>query len=121
MTPTADDSRQVNEQIADALQRDIESGKFKAGAKLPSVRAIVKDFVVAAGTASKALQLLEQRGLARQDSTRGYFVRSQAEEPETGEPSPEFVAIMQEIEGIRTHLARLDERLSQLEGPKGSE
>ncbi|MFJ9415079.1 GntR family transcriptional regulator [Streptomyces sp. NPDC101227] len=110
----------MNEQIADALQKDIESGKLKAGAKLPAVRSIVDDFDVAPGTATKALKLLVQRGLARPDSTRGYFVKSQTEEPESGAPSPEFVAIMQEIEGIRAHLARLDERLNQLEGPQGS-
>lgn len=48
MTPTADASRRVNEQIADALQKDIESGKLKAGEKLPAVRTIASDFGVAA-------------------------------------------------------------------------
>ncbi|QIY56614.1 winged helix-turn-helix transcriptional regulator [Streptomyces sp. RPA4-5] len=121
MTPTADASRRVNEQIADALQRDIESGKLKAGEKLPAVRSIASQFGVAAGTATKALQLLAQRGVVRPDSTRGYFVNSQPAKPEGAEPSPEFVAIMKEIEAIRAHLARLDDRLHQLEETKHPE
>ncbi|MBM4794601.1 GntR family transcriptional regulator [Streptomyces sioyaensis] len=120
MTPTADASRRVNEQIADALQKDIESGKLKAGEKLPAVRSIASDFGVAPGTATKALQLLVQRGFVRPDSTRGYFVSSRSETAEGGQPSPEFVAIMQEIESIRAHLARLDDRLNQLEDSQGS-
>lgn len=120
MTPTVESSRRVNEQIADAIQRDIEAGKLKAGEKLPAVRSIASNFGVAAGTATKALQLLAQRGVVRPDSTRGYFVSSRTEKPESGEPSPEFVAIMQEIESIRAHLARLDDRLHQLEETKGS-
>ncbi|MFF4950571.1 GntR family transcriptional regulator [Streptomyces chattanoogensis] len=120
MTSTADASRRVNEQIADALQKDIESGKLKAGEKLPAVRTIASNFGVAAGTATKALQLLAQRGVVRPDSTRGYFVGSRTEKPESAEPSPEFTAIMHEIEAIRAHLSRLDDRLQQLEETKGS-
>ena len=121
MTPTVDSSRRVNEQIADALQRDIESGQLKAGAKLPAVRSIASRFGVAPGTATKALQLLTQRGVVRPDSTRGYFVSARQETAEGGEPSPEFTAIMQEIESIRSHLSRLDDRLRQLEGEEDAQ
>ncbi|MEU7200084.1 winged helix-turn-helix domain-containing protein [Streptomyces sp. NPDC045470] len=114
MTPSSSDARRVNEQIADALQRDIESGRFKAEEKLPAVRQIAERFDAAAGTVSKALQLLVQRGLVRADSTRGYFVNSR-EEREKKQPSPEFSAIMREIESIRDHVARLDGRLRELE------
>ncbi|CAM5540483.1 hypothetical protein SABIM44S_03874 [Streptomyces abikoensis] len=71
---------------------------------------------MAAGTATKALQLLASRGLVRSDSTRGYFVSDQPEtRQEQVNPSPEFVTIMREIENLRAHLARLDDRLQQLE------
>lgn len=115
MKPTAEASRRVNEQIADAIQKDIESGKLTPGEKLPAVRSIAGDFGVAAGTATKALQLLVQRGLVRPDSTRGYFVSSRPEEPGETQPSSEFVAIMREIETIRAHLESVDDRLRQLE------
>ncbi|MFB6536868.1 GntR family transcriptional regulator [Streptomyces noursei] len=117
MTPTADSSRRVNEQLADDLEKEI--GKLAVGEKLPAVRKIADAHGVAPGTATKALQLLVQRGLVRAESTRGYFVcsRPAAEEPA---PSPEYLAIMQEIEGIRAHLARLDDRLDQLGAQKKS-
>ncbi|MDD9378894.1 winged helix-turn-helix domain-containing protein [Streptomyces sp. ZAF1911] len=121
MTPTSDAARRVNEKIADDLQRDIEAEKYKAGEKLPAVRTIAERFGVAPGTATKALQLLAQRGVVRPDSTRGYFVRAQPEGQVPAEPSGEFTAIMQQIEAIRDHLARLDERLQQVEQTRGSD
>lgn len=115
MAATADDARRVNEQIAEALRRDIESGKLKAGDKLPSVRAIASRFGVAVGTATKAVQLLTKWGHVRPDSTRGYRVSAQPAASAQEEPSPEFVAIMREIESMRESLSRLDERLRGLE------
>ncbi|MFD9881522.1 GntR family transcriptional regulator [Streptomyces alboflavus] len=117
MTLTADDARRVNEQIAETLREEIKTGKLRAGDKLPSVRAIAERFEVAAGTATKAVQLLTKWGLVTPDSTRGYFVSAQASDArEEPSPSPEFTAIMREIESVREHLGRLDERLRLLEG-----
>ncbi|MET9320767.1 winged helix-turn-helix domain-containing protein [Streptomyces sp. NPDC003038] len=121
MTPTSDAARRVNEKIADDLQRDIEVGKYEPGTKLPAVRTIAERYGVAAGTATKALQLLAQRGVVRPDSTRGYFVRAQPEGQAVDEPSAEFTAIMREIEAIRTHLSGLDERLQQVERTRKSD
>ncbi|MEV8476569.1 winged helix-turn-helix domain-containing protein [Streptomyces sp. NPDC051173] len=105
----------MNEKIADALRADIVSGKLKPGEKLPAVRQIAERFEVAAGTATKALQLLAKRGFVRAESTRGYFVNEQAEGQGEQGPSSEFVTIMREIESLRAHLARMDDRLQQLE------
>ncbi|MFI1183377.1 GntR family transcriptional regulator [Streptomyces sp. NPDC020799] len=115
MTPTADDARRVNEKIADALRADIVSGRLKPGEKLPAVRQIAERFEVAAGTATKALQLLAKRGFVRAESTRGYFVSDQPDTQGEQGPSSEFLTIMREIESLRTHLARLDDRLQHLE------
>ncbi|MGK5543792.1 GntR family transcriptional regulator [Streptomyces sp. URMC 127] len=116
MTPTADDARRVHQQIADELRADIVARRLKPGERLPAVRQIAMRFQVAPGTATKALQTLAARGLVRADSTRGYYV---TDEPERTKPqvkrSPEFTAIMREIELLREHLARLDDRLQQLE------
>ncbi|GGO88668.1 winged helix-turn-helix domain-containing protein [Wenjunlia tyrosinilytica] len=121
MTPTADATRRVNEKIADDLQKDIKAGKYEPGTKLPAVRTIAERFGVAPGTATKALQLLVQRGTVRPDSTRGYFVCEPQEKQAANELSPEFTAIMQEIEAIRAHLTRLDDRLQQLEEAQRSD
>ncbi|MFF9896147.1 GntR family transcriptional regulator [Streptomyces longispororuber] len=116
MTPTSDDARRVNEKIAETLRDEIRAGKVQVGGKLPSVRAIAERFGVAAGTATKAVQLLMKWGLVTPDSTRGYFVSAQvAGDEEEPSPSPEFAAIMREVESMREHLARLDERLQRLE------
>ncbi|MBT2382999.1 GntR family transcriptional regulator [Streptomyces sp. ISL-11] len=115
MTPTADDARRVNEQIADALRAEIVSGKLRPGEKLPAVRHIAARFQVAAGTATKALQLLVKGGFIRADSTRGYFVSDRPETLAEQGPGSEFLTIMREIELLRAHLARLDDRLQQLE------
>ncbi|EPH46397.1 putative HTH-type transcriptional regulator YjiR [Streptomyces aurantiacus JA 4570] len=110
----------MNEQIAETLREEIKTGKVRAGDKLPSVRAIAERFGVAAGTATKALQLLTKWGLVTPDSTRGYFVSAQAlDAREKPTPSPEFTAIMREIESVREHLERLDERLRRVEGAEG--
>ncbi|MEU1311721.1 winged helix-turn-helix domain-containing protein [Streptomyces cinnamoneus] len=105
----------MNEKIADTLRAEIVAGTLKPGEKLPAVRQIAERFEVAAGTATKALQLLAKRGIVRADSTRGYFVSEQPEAAEGPVPSPEMVAIMSEIESLRAHLARVDDRLRHLE------
>ncbi|MEV5937968.1 winged helix-turn-helix domain-containing protein [Streptomyces sp. NPDC051994] len=115
MEQMAGAARRINEQIADVLQREITSGKLAPGTKLPAVRTIAADHGVAVATAGKALQLLVSRGLIRPDSTRGYFVSAPgAGAAEEGHGS-EFRELMGEIAAIRAHLARLDERLVELE------
>ncbi|WP_234366047.1 GntR family transcriptional regulator [Streptomyces albireticuli] len=105
----------MNEQIAHALRAEIVSGKLRPGEKLPAVRQIAARFQVAVGTASKALQLLVKSGFIRADSTRGYFVSDRPEGSGGQGPSSEFLTIMREIESLREHLSRLDDRLQQLE------
>ncbi|MBI4582311.1 MAG: GntR family transcriptional regulator [Planctomycetes bacterium] len=48
--------------IADSLRRDLTSGKLVAGAKLPPVRSLARQFKVSVITISKALRALEREG-----------------------------------------------------------
>ncbi|WP_344962798.1 winged helix-turn-helix domain-containing protein [Streptomyces thioluteus] len=105
----------MNEKIADALRAEIATGRLKPGDKLPAVRDIAERFEVAAGTATKALQLLARSGYARAESTRGYFVTDRPEAHERRESSAEFELIRQEIESLRAHIACLEDRLQRLE------
>ncbi|MDP9608861.1 winged helix-turn-helix domain-containing protein [Streptomyces demainii] len=105
----------MNEQIATELRNEITTGKRKPGDKMPSVREIADRFSVSAGTASKALQLLSKWGVVHPDSTRGYFVSSQPETTDEQGPSPEFLALMEEIKAIRGDVSHLRDRLRQLE------
>ncbi|MGY4772792.1 GntR family transcriptional regulator [Kribbella sp. CWNU-51] len=49
--------------IAAELRRRIEAGELKLGDRVPSTRALVRDFGVAMATATKALQALQQERL----------------------------------------------------------
>lgn len=49
--------------IAAELRRRIEAGQLKPGERVPSTRALVRDFGVAMATATKALQVLQQERL----------------------------------------------------------
>ena len=49
--------------IAAELRRRIEAGELKPGDRVPSTRALVRDFGVAMATATKALQALQQERL----------------------------------------------------------
>ncbi|QKV93955.1 winged helix-turn-helix transcriptional regulator [Streptomyces sp. NA02950] len=105
----------MNEKIAADLREEITAGKHKPGDKMPSVREIADRFAVSAGTASKALQLLSKWGVVHPDSTRGYFVSAQSEPTDEQAPSPEFLALMQEIKAIRDDVTGLKDRLRHLE------
>ena len=49
--------------IADSLRRDMESGKYAAGARLPSEAELTRRFKVSRMTVVKAVQQLQQEGL----------------------------------------------------------
>ncbi|MEU4191279.1 GntR family transcriptional regulator [Kribbella sp. NPDC026611] len=51
------------QQIAGELRRRIEAGELRPGDRVPSTRALVRDFGVAMATATKALQVLQQERL----------------------------------------------------------
>ena len=51
--------------IAAELQRRIEAGELSPGDRVPSTRALVREFGVAMATATKALQVLQQQDLVQ--------------------------------------------------------
>ncbi len=70
-------------QVFEILSRGILSGKFKAGQKLPSEAALVRQFVTSRITVGRALRELTQRGLVTRVAGSGTFVR-RAAPSETG-------------------------------------
>ncbi len=60
--------------IADALRQRIKSGGLRAGAALPSERAVAETHNVSRMTARRALEALEAEGLAYSEGRRGRFV-----------------------------------------------
>jgi GntR family transcriptional regulator len=62
-------------QIAEAILLDIADGKLRAGDRVESERMLTRQFGVSLGTAQKALQQLEHRGVVQREQGRGTFVK----------------------------------------------
>ncbi len=69
---TAD--KPIYAQIAEILKRDILSGKYQAGDKLPTVRDLAAEAAVNPNTMQKAFSELEQEGLISTQRTAGRTV-----------------------------------------------
>jgi GntR family transcriptional regulator of arabinose operon len=62
-------------QVFDALHRQIRSGKYEAGQKLPSEAALVKQFGTSRITVGRAVRDLQQRGFVERRAGSGTYVR----------------------------------------------
>jgi DNA-binding transcriptional regulator YhcF (GntR family) len=67
------------EQIAQAVQRDIEKGILTKNESLPSINAFSKEYKVARDTIEKAYNLLKVQGLVGSRKGKGYFVMGKAD------------------------------------------
>ncbi len=70
-----DSSTPLYLQIRDAIQRQIESGAYAEGARLPSERDLAESFGVSRMTARQAIQLLTQDGFINTRVGKGTFVQ----------------------------------------------
>ncbi len=117
MRQLPEDDRPKFERLAAVLESDIARGDLKAGERLPPVRDLRATFPVSEGTVIHALRLLRERGLIWRDSTRGHFVREPVDVSveSSDDHSPEYDAIMREIQEIRRDMKRLTQRLDGIE------
>lgn len=69
-----DNDRPIYLQLMERIQRDIVSGVYHAGDKLPSVRDLALDTAVNPNTMQKALSELERSGLVYSQRTSGRFI-----------------------------------------------
>ncbi len=69
------------EQVARLVEHEIESGRFKPGDKIYSIREVCETFDVSDVTAKKALQQLSQRGLVHSITGSGVFVSDRDKAP----------------------------------------
>lgn len=114
MSVQFDDSRPTYLQVADTLRTEISSGAVGPGDRLPSVRDLASRFDIAGVTVQSALRVLRDEGYISSRSTRGYFVRDQLPEPQTG-PSDEFTAIRTQIDALMVTMRELTDRVRHLE------
>ena len=66
--------RPIYTQLVEKIQRDIVSGVYKAGDKIPPVRELATEAAVNPNTMQKALAELERMGLLYTQRTSGRFV-----------------------------------------------
>ncbi len=71
------------QQIAGRLEGLIAAGTFRPGDRLPSVRALSRDWRVSVTTAIGAYSLLEDRGVVEPRPRSGYYVRARHIAPES--------------------------------------
>ena len=74
------------EEVAERIGGMIEQGAFRAGERIPSVRALSRRFGVGVGTVMGAYRLLEDRGIIRARPQSGYYVNAR---PAAISPEPE--------------------------------
>lgn len=65
----------VYERVADAIEKDIRSGRLPYGAQLPAERALGEQYGVASRTARRAVKELRDRGLVVTLPNKGTFVQ----------------------------------------------
>lgn len=79
MSWTLDNDRPIYLQLMERIQRDIISGVYQPGDKLPSVRDFALEAAVNPNTMQKALSELERSGLVYSQRTSGRFITEDTE------------------------------------------
>lgn len=74
MAWTLNADRPIYAQLVEKIQKDIVSGIYKAGDKIPPVRELATEAAVNPNTMQKALAELERMGLLYTQRTSGRFV-----------------------------------------------
>jgi DNA-binding transcriptional MocR family regulator len=72
------------EAIAALLEAQIDAGKFRAGDKLPSIRALQAQFNASVTTLQNAYERLAIRGYVESVPKSGYYVKARAAAPQPG-------------------------------------
>ena len=71
----------ITERLAEELSQRIDSGYYRSGDRLPSIRALSSEHGVSIATVQEAYGLLEDRGLAEVRPKSGYYVRPRPQAP----------------------------------------
>jgi GntR family transcriptional regulator len=105
------DPRPPSVQIADHLRTLIADGQMAPGTRLPSGRALAKEFGVALMTAQAAVQRLRDEGLVI-SASRGYFV-TEGGPTETADAPYELLA--KDVAAMKAEVRKLAKRVADLE------
>nr|WP_281390701.1 winged helix-turn-helix domain-containing protein [Sphaerisporangium rubeum] len=103
--------------MAAVIRADIESGRLRAGARIPSYRTLAELHGVAHNTAQAAVRMLQSEGLVTIRAASGAYVRDRTEEPLTSTPGQlreELTEVRDQLKEVRKTLAATEEAVSSL-------
>lgn len=80
-------SSMLYHRLADAIERSVEQGIFRAGERIPSVRQASQQHRISINTVVRAYLLLESRGVIESRPQSGFFVRSRVDFAATSHPA----------------------------------
>lgn len=103
------DGRKPSVQVAEAIKREIESGKLRPGDRVPSVPELAKSFDVARQTVANAFKVLQDQGYLVSRVGSGTFVRTDVGAVTTEPTLPELARAVTEMQG---RLQSVDETAS---------
>ena len=109
------DSGKPYEQVAASLRKRIAAGEFAVGTQLRINRELATEYGVSANTVGSAIGVLRREGIVSSQQGRGTFVRATPEGAEPGRPSPEFVAVIEQLDQVQEQLEAMNARLRRLE------
>lgn len=78
---TTTERERLYEQVAHNIEHLVQTGTFKSGERIPSVRVLSKQMEVSVTTVLEAYRMLEDRGLIEARPQSGYYVRAARPEP----------------------------------------
>ena len=88
----AETSQPLYTRLADAIERDIDSGVLPSGSRLPPMRNLAYDIGVTIGTINRAYNLIAERGLVVGEVGRGTYVRDREKPAPFPPPSTRLAA-----------------------------
>lgn len=109
------DRRPAYIQVADDLQKQINSGRYEPGEQIPSLSKIMESYGIAVNTARSATKELERRGLVVTRHGEGSYVLDQRRNTD---PTPqEWPAILERltlaVDGLAERVSALEEAQSR--------
>ncbi|WP_214415240.1 GntR family transcriptional regulator [Sphaerisporangium fuscum] len=107
----------ASRRVAAVLRADIEGGKLRAGARLPSYRALADQYGVAHNTAQAAVRLLQSEGLVTIRPASGAYVIDRTDAPlasTSQQLRDELAEVRDQLKEVRKTLAATEETVSGL-------
>jgi DNA-binding GntR family transcriptional regulator len=89
--------------VATALRQRVIDGEFQVGSRIPSLRALSKEYAVSEVTVHTAIRTLQQEDVLESTSGRGTFVKSVPQSTPTSG-----------LEELRAHVNQLSDDMREL-------